>query len=989
MVAQAPLFGAIFGLLVVASALLSAIPRYLDVAEITSARESLSTADATDAAVQAQIRLAPDAAAQAASMAAVLAPLLADTAAQVYRTVQSPPVEVALPTAQTASMILGSDPEFEARTQLVAGSPGGAALQASAAEALGLAVGDTVLVGGTAIEITATWLPRDASDPYWFGDPAVVSGESSGSFGPLVLPENALAALDLNPFVRWTLVPDRETITTDQLGPLGEAASSWESAIRDDSALAAGGVIFAGGLAATVTTIERGITSVSGVSPIPLVLTGVIGFLALLQLARLLADVRSDETLLLRARGRPAWRAGVSGAAEAAVVALPAVSLGSAIAVLAVPQPAFDVLWPATLALLAVLGVAAVATSAARRAHMPGRAATGAAVSVLVLTVVAAGVSLWQFRLYGSPLVTSAAGEPIVDPIAVLAPCLALLACAVVAVAALPPVAAALAALASRDLGLARVLPTRQVARRATTFAVPLLLVCLAVGGATMASGYSATWTALTERAGELRNGSDVRVAIATSAIVGGAASIVSSAPFGELQATATPTLIAATEAGDDSVSLVALSAAELPAVMADLGGSLDRAAVAAAIDTDAQGILLPPDATRLTLTVSTTVTTVIEGAATVAGQGDTSFTAWVADSQGALARVPLERDEAGTVSADLPDGISPWSVLAIDSTVTTGPNAATYGVEIDAGAAGWQVQREAGTDIGEGTLGSYKDSLGFDLTIFEPGPAVLVRLMPPTPPVLPIAITDALAQRLGISAGDSLELRLAGSGLSVNGIVASTVPLLPGSTGSLGALADLRGLNEQVLRTSSSVPRPDQVWIATADPAATIAQLQLPTGARATTADSGSGIALQRPVVLALWWGGAGALVLAAAAIAAVAGAMARARHPEVASLRALGVDNRAQARSRAAELLLVVAIAIVLGVVAGVVVSLLTVGELARSAVLDAPTALPATLQFDVATLAMLLVAFSALVIGIAALYGARVRRQAAASTGREVGA
>jgi hypothetical protein len=887
-------------------------------------------------------------------------------------------------------MLFGADGEFASRATLVTGTAGGPSLQATAAEALGLEVGDTVAVGDSTFEIASTWLPVDASDPYWFADPAALGGESAGAFGPLVIDEDALAALDLNPFVRWTLVPDVETITTDQLDPLGDAATLWEPAIREDPELAAGGVIFAGELAATVSTIERGIASVRGVSPIPLVLSGVIGFIALLQLARLLAEVRADETFLLRARGRPASRAALAAAIEGALVVIPGVAIGTALATLLVPGGPGSIVWPAGVAALAVIVLAVVAGVAARRSHRASRATTGAAIAVLVLTIVAAAVSLWQFRLYGSPLITTATGERVVDPIAVLAPALGLAACAVIAVAVLPPLAGGIARVAARGPGLTRVLPARQVARRVSTFAVPLLLVSLSVGGATLAAGYSATWTALTVRAGELRNGSDVRVELATSATVGGATTIVSSPPFTLEGTTAAPTLVAATEAGDDTVSLVALSGAEATTVMAPLGGALDREAVGAAIAKPAQGIALPADATEFAISSVTTVTAVIQGAPIAPGQGDTTLAVWVADAQGALARLPVE---AGTVA--LPVGVAPWTVIAIDANVTLGPNSAVYSVAIDAGATGWVVQEEAGA-----AATARSGSLGFDLTALEPGPPVLVRLMPEARTVpdvkpkqvelMPVVVTDALAARIGIVAGDTVELRFAGSGLSVTGTVAATTPLLPGSTSSLGVLADLRAVNEQVLRSSSSVPRPDQIWVASPDPATTAAELRpvVPTGARVTTIDAGSGNALQRPVVLALWIGAAGALVLAAAAIAAVAGALGRSRYPEVVALRALGLDNRAQARGRQAELLLVVAIALVLGVVSGLVISALTVGDLARSAVLDAPTGLPAVLQFDVVPLVAMLVGFGAIVIAIVAMHGSLVRRQAATSTGREVG-
>jgi hypothetical protein len=218
---------------------------------------------------------------------------------------------------------------------------------------------------------------------------------------------------------------------------------------------------------------------------------------------------------------------------------------------------------------------------------------------------------------------------------------------------------------------------------------------------------------------------------------------------------------------------------------------------------------------------------------------------------------------------------------------------------------------------------------------------------------------------------------------------VAGTVALVPGATGASGAIGDLRAMNDQLLRTTSTVPRPGAIWLATDDPSTVAAVLErtVPDGARVTTVSTGSGDALLRPVVVALWIGSAGALLLAAAALAAVASALARARRPDIVALRALGVSDAQQAHGRQGELVGVVAFAVLLGVGGGILISALTVGDLARSAVLDAPRGLPATLQFDLVPGLILLAALAAVVAGIVVAIGAGVRRQAAASTGREL--
>lgn len=1008
-IAQLPLLLAVLGLTALVTLLLAGLPRYLGLAAVTNVRESLQTASPTDAALQAQIRVGADPEAQDAAVHEVLDPLLSGTSAPVHRTVMAAPVDAALPDGSTTSVILGSDPELDERATITGDWPStnplGVALQEVAAENLGLSIGDALVITvddePTALEVVATWVARDPGDPYWFGDASVSTGESAGAVGPGLLTEDALLGLGVTPFARWTVIPDTSRLTTAELAPLAEAATTMEQALRDSPELSASGVIFAGGLGETVGVLENSVESVRGVSPVPLVLGGVIGLIALLQLARLLASIRADETTLLGARGRSRGQAASAAAIEAVAVVIPGAVIGAGIAFLAVPTlavPLVDTLVAGgAVALVAIAVLVAVAWESARpRAVGSGgsdRAARGASVGVLVLAVVAAGVSLWQFRLYGSPLVTTASGQRLVDPIAVLAPSLVILALSLVGLAAFAPLSAVAARSAATSSGLARVLPARQVSRRVRTFAVPLLLVCLSVGGTTLATAYSGTWSALNGRAGELRNGSDVRVGLATSGTAGGAATIVSSPKYGS---EAAPVLVVATEAGDDTVSLVGVSGDSVPLVLASLDGTVDRDRLASLISAKPAGIELPVDATSLGLTTETATTPVIAGAPLTAEQGDTSTVAWVADAQGALARLVLEPgDDAGSISAALPDGVAPWTVVAIDVTFTTGPNAADYGftVQTVAGvepADPWFVQSGAMPDL-DGTAEARDDALGVTATVLASGPTAAARLMAaPSADPLPVVVTEAFATRVGLAVGDPVSLRFAGSGLTLKGTVAGTTALLPGATGALAALADLRGMNAQFLTTTSSVPRADQVWIASEDPTATADGLAavLPDGARVTTAGSGSGDALLRPVVTALWLGAAGALALALAALGAVTGALARTRHPEVVVLRALGLSDGEQARARQRELAAVVAFAIVAGIAGGILVSALTVGDLARSAVLDAPATLPATLAFDWPVGLALLGAFVVAVAGLLGHYGVRVRRQSSTSTGREVG-
>jgi ABC-type antimicrobial peptide transport system permease subunit len=116
------------------------------------------------------------------------------------------------------------------------------------------------------------------------------------------------------------------------------------------------------------------------------------------------------------------------------------------------------------------------------------------------------------------------------------------------------------------------------------------------------------------------------------------------------------------------------------------------------------------------------------------------------------------------------------------------------------------------------------------------------------------------------------------------------------------------------------------------------------------------------------------------------VVGAQLRARRLDIVVLRALGVDSRMQAAIRRRELLIVLAYGTVVGIVAGVVVSVLTIPQLARAAVPNPYGTVPTALGVDVVGLAIGLGALVLVLGGIVAIYSIRVSRQARSSAGPE---
>ena len=1011
MLAQAPLLAAVFGVVVVVTALLAGIPRYLDLAAVDSARGTLASSPVSASTVELRIRLADDAAEQDAAVQAVFAEQFPAGSVTITRSARSDPVAASVPVDGAepveTSLVLAAEDAAAERVELTTGAwpdgEGEGALQAEAASALDVAVGDAIVIGETSITIVGTWLPLDAGDRQWFDDPLITAGVVDDAAGPLFVTESQLAALDVGPFARWIITPALDSITSAQLGDLADGVRGLDLALREAD-VAGSGLILSGDLGDTLSTLGRSTASVRGVSPIPIVLAAAIGAVAIAQLGRLLAASRARETLLLRARGRSREQALAASIVETVAVILPAVAVGAGIALVAVPTdavpPTFAWLTAGVVAVVACVILVGVAVrSSANPDTDRSRVASGVTFGAVVLSVIAAGVSLWQFRLYGSPVITTADGRQVVDPVAVLAPSLTLIACAFLALAAFAPLAALVERAAAGSRGATAPLAARQVARRVGTFAVPVLLVSLAVGGTTLAAAYSGTWSSLNAAAGELRNGAAVRAVMPSSGVVGSAATLTSPATLELDQATTAPVLRIDSLAGEQPVSLIALDADAAAEVMLDLGGDLDTAVLADAIRTPRAGIDLPAEATTLELVITAGVAT-LDDAPRSPGQGEFTVVAWLADERGSMVRLAMDG------AADLPPAAGFWRLLAVDFEFRTGINPALYsftvssivaGTEVAVPADPWQLQLAASSDFEDPadfrhTLpasGAHETGIGVDVSAFQAGPTLSVRLMPVPSGPAPAVITNALADRLGLATGDETTLRFAGSGRELDVAVTDMVPLLPGTTGSWGALVDLAAVDEHILRTGSSIPAPNQLWAVAADPNAAAAALReaTPRGTDVTTATTGTGGELLRPVTYALLAGGIGGMLLAAAAIAAAVAALDRERRSEVPVLKSVGLSNAQQASARRVELGAVLLFAAIAGVLGGLLVSALTIGDLARAAVLDAPPALVSGISIDAAPYAVILLGAAVVVGGIVVVAGARVRRAAVGATGREV--
>ncbi|MEU4363973.1 FtsX-like permease family protein [Promicromonospora sp. NPDC023987] len=1045
-------------------------------AATAEARDGFAAAEPSGRAVQLATRLADDggADAQDTRVQEVLADLLGGVPHRVAYDVRTEPQytrgsdgedlgrwSVALlPASSRAEALAG---EGAAGVTVVDGTwPTGAydaAVQADAAEAAGLAVGDTIRLGvdpdaptttGTPLAITATWRVTDPDDAVWLGDPVALTGADGAHPGPVVVSQDVVAGLDTDPFARWTVVPDSTELTPAHLPALAALTAEVERGLGEDDSVAPRGLTITGTLSTTAADLGAALRAADAVALVPLCLLALVGLVALVQVARLLAATREPEVALLVSRGAAPGTVAGAALVEGALLALTAAAAGGAAAWAAlrlVTRSDAGAAVPAATPLAVALAVAVVAAAtlllvaalqaqaAARRqvTDRSGRVRQVAALGTVVLTVAAAAVSVTQLLRYGSPLLTTPDG-PRTDPTAAAAPALALAALAVVAMAVLGPATRLWAGLAGRSRGVVGPLAARQVARRLVVYVVPVVLLVLAGGAATLAGGYAGTAERLRADVDVLANGADVRVTAPESGRLDPTPYLEGGADTGGPgpDAVAAAPVLSATAYSDGlPVTVLALPAAAASAVMRAPVEVLDvgRLADDLASDAFATAPALPDGVRDVGLTVSgrispTTDVPLPPGAPE--HRLDVSLV--LAAPDGTLATVDLGQLTQGDGSGDTlgadptthelsgavpppPEGQA-WRVAALD--VGTEPGRAPAEVTLSVvgltadgapvedaswtrsetldGAAGL----ELGTDAPPGQV-ELTMPLGNDGTA-----ASRLRLLT-TPDAGPIPLlgSASLFSDLGIATQDTFEMTLGGTRLPVVAVASSGT--VPGALEPYAALVDRGALAAALVREVSDPVLTSEVWLA-AGPAGAGAPVDAVTrlaGAATAVAEATGASSREQPTVttpgygstdtaapvrVSFWLAAAGASVLALAGVLAVAVATLRERRGEVIVLRAVGLGPVAQARARSAELIAVGAVALAVGAVAGWAVARLTAGGLAGATLTGIDAAPPARFVLETAGTGLVLAAAVAGLVLVAIGVGGRVAAQARDTTYRE---
>lgn len=914
-----------------------------------------------------------------------------------------------------SALVLADDDALRGRATLRSGTwpsgDGEIAVDAALAHAARIEAGArlqlTADAGTVPVVVSGIWEPAHPAAPAWLGVTAGIGGTDGRAIaGPALL-----ARLTASATAQWVVAPDAGRLTAGDLPRLHTGYVGALDALTESDASPSPFAAL-GGATATVTDMQQSVGALAAVLPVPLALLAVCSAISLVLLSRLLARSRLAETRVLRARGATVGGLVRADATESAVVALVGTALGAgaSLVVLAAAgtgsgsgalEVALAVLVPAVAVLTVAVGSTALVTALAARSAdgapgpvEAGRTRSAASLGLGVLALAAAGVTLWRFLSFGTP---DAQGH--VDAVGTVAPAAVLCAVVVVALVALGPASALVERLAARGRGLSRVLPARQVSRGVGLVAAPAALVVLAVGAATFAAGYVGTWSGFLRDSSLLVVGSDVRVDLGVAGSVRGPDDLPPSPRLATVPTvrTAAPALVTDATLGQQSVALVAVDGYALQDLM-PVGDYLfpTSAGQTLAATDPLGGPPIPPEAQ--TIEAVATVTVPEPAADSSADSSPTAaappvvpglgVTFWVADQHGSLAPLPASAttsEAPGRIDATLPAG-GPWRLVAVDAHLDTGAAATPVQVRLTDVRAGTTLITSAWEPAPDAFGSAFTASaprtggLGFDSPLVPAGADNAVRLLPGTVSDVPVLVTQATADAGGLQTGARIDVDSAWA--SFHGVVAGIVAAVPGTADQNALLVDLPALEDQLLRTSPTIPRLGSVWLATPEPQRVAGAAAQVAGADAVVTDaSGAFVArFMASAVAALWLGAAGCALLAVVAVAAAVLAALRGRRAEVVVLRAVGVGSRQQAAARRLEIGGVIAGAAIVGVLGGLAVFLLAGNTLARISVVTAPSTLSVQGRVDVAGLGIALAALGVAVAVVLWLYGRAVRGQVA---------
>lgn len=518
-------------------------------------------------------------------------------------------------------------------------------------------------VDGTTFAVAGTWEPTAAVAS---GGPGAPAQNSAGIV--LLASEEAVLAIDDEPFVVWGIQPDVARVGIEDLGLLAGAGDRLNQELRRDDAIAVRGLTVEDSTGEVATDLRPRVAAARAVTLVPVGLLAALTALTLTQLAGLLSRSRAGESALLASRGSRRASLAAAGAAEGAVAGGLGAVAGALLAagVLAlIPDGVAGrgVLLPTAIAATLVTAVALAASAASsfaapatRAAHLRAgrRRRVGSAGTFAALALVTAYAAA-RFADLGGPVLGAGTDRASGDLLAVGALPLAVVVIGLIAVLLLGPATALVERAARRGQGLDGPLAARQVARRLASYAVPALLLALGAASVTVAAGFDGTAAAQRRTDATLVNGADVRAILpeqnwAPAALPRAA----DPAPYAALGGadTAVPARTAGVSIGMQPASFVAVPADALGEVVGAPGTAAELAAFADELTVEPESGLLPEGAAEVRLGLPLVLATVDGLPATESLGVELSAVMRVLDAGGGLHVM-----QAPVVAATIPPG--------------------------------------------------------------------------------------------------------------------------------------------------------------------------------------------------------------------------------------------------------------------------------------------------------------------------------------------
>ncbi|NPD06151.1 FtsX-like permease family protein [Nocardioides sp. zg-1308] len=868
-----------------------------------------------------------------------------------------------------------------------------AAVPATTARLLGLAPGDEVVLGrevgldGSDVPVTVavvgTFRPR--ADVEWERDPLAGAGfaaaysdglEAAPTYGPFVLREAAFAASgSFAKGLRVTGHPRRALAGDEPLraaaGSLGDASRRLASGVGDRARITR----LASDLPTTLERVHAQQASTRATVVVVLLLGTALSLAAALLAGWLVAAVREDEQDLLRAMGLD--RRQQVGAATLEALLLACLAAAVAVPVAAVVHSRLTHLpdlraagleQPPTvsaLLLLSVLGAAValtmalVATSAgtARGPDPVSRPGVLVRLGLAPLLLLVAVAAWWQLR--SQPATAARPG----DVTLALAPVVFVAASTALAVRVVPVLLGWAARVGIRSRSFVLPLAAQQAARRRHT-GTAMVLVAAAAACAVFGVALRTTWQQSQEDQAALRVGTDVALALPAPAGLQEAREVAAAVPDGSPDPVVSPVihrpLALGRYVGQEGRRpvLVAVDTRHAGALLrgrTEPGWDWAGVGEALAPEGSVAGVSLPEDGEGVRLrgrsprgaALTVAPTAVVEdpsgfrasvGARPLALDGRPHPLEWTSPLGSGLRlvglRLELDGDPGAAPSTDA-DVEVVVTVPAAGDGLDDGPAWQLLPLQQDSPVAGAAVSVEptgAGTEL--------RASLGINLAYYAYTGADVLASAFPTPPHVPVVVSQDLVDAVGARVGDELSALVGDAVLLLR--VTAVVPTVPSAPGQVAVLADADMLSRALIDVGRLDPVVDGWWVGR-PPAATAPALRsLGLGevtVRQDVADQLAQGPLRVTVPTTLLALVAVAVVMLAAAVGLVRSAERQRRSSEVVRLRALGLSRRDARRLLVAEHLAFFVPLVLVGTLVGLLAAVSLGPHLVRSDLGAAP--------------------------------------------------